>query len=147
MTAYGCQLSQGAKSNCKRDAGHTYTLQGYLFFSSELADPTLDFDDRANIDALEVDRVTLIRDACVFMVNGQVDLAIQLKNYVRVHGGIHDGLFNRILSAEYLDCGATAVIEGHNHTIRVDIEGDDDADKADPSNRVVEEEVKILPYT
>lgn len=130
-----------------RDAGHTNTLQGNLFFSSELADPTLDFDNRANIDALEVDRVALIRDASVFMVNGQIGLAIQLNNSVRVHGGIHDGLLDRILFAIYLDCGATAVIEGHNYTIRVGIEGDDDADKADPSNRVVEEEVKILPYT
>lgn len=124
----------------------TYALQRDLLLPSKLADAAFDLDDGAKVDALEIDLVAFVCGTHqIIIIHRFGYFSVQFDGSVYVDRGV-DGrcIIDRLFSAEYLDRKTTAIIQSHGDAVRVDIEGDDDADKADPSYGMVEVEVYIL---
>lgn len=112
---------------------YTYPLQRDLFVPPELTDSALDLDNRTNIDTLEVDFVAFVCGVCMLIVPG-FPAAIQGNGTMAIDGSV-DGrhIVGYFFTAEEIDGRTAAVIQGHRRAVRVDVEGDDDADETDPA--------------
>lgn len=116
-----------------------------MLLPSKLADTPLDLHDRAYIDPFQIDFVAFTCGVNVFVLH-EVGSVVEIDCPIAVDGGIDGRCTAAISTAENIDREAAAVIQGYSHSVRVDVEGDDDADEADPSDRVVEVKVRALAY-
>ncbi|KAL8681235.1 MAG: hypothetical protein Q9186_002613 [Xanthomendoza sp. 1 TL-2023] len=122
---------------------HTDPLQRDLLLAPKLADTAFDLDNRADIKGVQID-LAFRGDAymCVILWHGH---SIQSDDPMVADRGIDArGGMICVLPTKYLDWKATAVIQRHNDTVRVDVEGHDDADEADPLYWMIGMKVYVL---